>query len=315
MAAFFRLFACLRQVDRLGAVSKLIITDMDGTLLNQQREIPEAFWPVIHKLLDRGIFFAPASGRQYATLAEQFAPIIDRISVIAENGNMVVRDGEVVDATNIAPDTVRAILAAVQKFNETHTQPLGLVICGQQAAYYTTPEGLCAASQAKKLDAYPTEVATYYHANQQVADLKQIIDTDGIVKLAVFCETDVEQPVEATDGSAAISPADYLAAQAQGLRSVVSGSNWVDLFSPEMNKGVALQRLQEHLGVSATDTIVFVDYLNDLELIDNAGRSFAMANAHPKIAELATDMAPSNVDEGVVVKLQELFADLLAEPA
>ena len=44
--------------------------------------------------------------------------------------------------------------------------------------------------------------------------------------------------------------------------------------------------LQHQLGVSAEQTVVFGDYLNDLEMLDSGEMSFAMANAHPQVISI-----------------------------
>jgi len=61
---------------------------MDGTLLDDDSELHEHFWPLVHELNRRGILFCPASGRQYFNLRERFADIADEIVFIAENGTM-----------------------------------------------------------------------------------------------------------------------------------------------------------------------------------------------------------------------------------
>lgn len=52
---------------------RLVVADMDGTLLDEHSEIPQGFWPMLARLRSRGIEFVPASGRQYATLRAMFA--------------------------------------------------------------------------------------------------------------------------------------------------------------------------------------------------------------------------------------------------
>ena len=57
---------------------KLIISDMDGTLLNSNHELPQDFMHVFETLQERGIYFCVASGRQYLSLLSFFAPIKDK---------------------------------------------------------------------------------------------------------------------------------------------------------------------------------------------------------------------------------------------
>lgn len=52
---------------------RLVVADMDGTLLDEHGRIPEGFWDMLARLRARGVEFVPASGRQYATLRNMFA--------------------------------------------------------------------------------------------------------------------------------------------------------------------------------------------------------------------------------------------------
>ena len=62
---------------------------------------------------------------------------------------------------------------------------------------------------------------------------------------------------------------------------VVSGTSWFDVMAAQANNGKALRLVQQALGVSREQTMVFGDYLNDLEMMDAAAYSFAMGYAYP----------------------------------
>ena len=61
---------------------RFIATDLDGTLLNSERRLPEEIFPLIGKLKELGVLFAPASGRQYANLKKLFAPVANDVVFI-----------------------------------------------------------------------------------------------------------------------------------------------------------------------------------------------------------------------------------------
>jgi trehalose-6-phosphatase len=85
---------------------RLIVADMDGTLLDDAGRPPEHPW-LTKQLRERGVLFSPASGRQYATLAGLFHGFDYGMVYIAENGTYVVRDGQ-----EIAPDPLDTAVAA-----------------------------------------------------------------------------------------------------------------------------------------------------------------------------------------------------------
>ena len=86
---------------------RLVVADMDGTLLDEHSEIPQGFWPMLARLRSRGVEFVPASGRQYATLramfADKAAQVLDggELSYIAENGNVVAIDGNIAEVHGV----------------------------------------------------------------------------------------------------------------------------------------------------------------------------------------------------------------------
>lgn len=80
---------------------KLIVTDIDGTLLDNDKNLPQDFWHTEEKLSAKNILFAAASGRQYYNLQELFSPISERCIFIAENGAMVMFRGECLSITTI----------------------------------------------------------------------------------------------------------------------------------------------------------------------------------------------------------------------
>ena len=90
---------------------RLVVADMDGTLLDERSRIPDGFWPMLARLKRRGVEFVPASGRQYATLRNMFADkaaeILDggELSYIAENGNVVALDDKVVEVHGVTSST------------------------------------------------------------------------------------------------------------------------------------------------------------------------------------------------------------------
>ena len=74
-----------------------------------------------------------------------------------------------------------------------------------------------------------------------------------------------------------------------------------------VNKGSALARACAARGIDATEVIAFGDMPNDLAMLGWAGRSVAVANAHPEVRAAADTLAPSNDDDGVAAVLELLL--------
>lgn len=262
---------------------RLVVVDMDGTLLDEHGEVPDALWPLLERLDERGIVFAPASGRQYATLSRTFERAGRELTYIAENGSYVVRGGVELGSVTLEPALVADAVARLRDLAR-QGHDLGVVLCGKRSGYVERAD-----------DAFLGHVRPYYAALETVPDLLAV--EDDVVKIAIFGFAGAESVAAALDGFR------------ETHQVVVSGQHWTDLMSSDANKGVAVARLQAELGIGRAQTVAFGDYLNDLEMLDAADHSFAMANAHPEVIARARHVAPSHREHGVITTLEALLAD------
>lgn len=259
---------------------RLIAVDMDGTLLDENGTVPESLWPLLIDLERRGIVFAPASGRQYATLRRTFGPAGDDMVFIAENGTFVAQHDRELSSDVLDREVVEAVVSRLRALAES--EDIGVVVCGKSSAYIERTDA-----------AFRAEAERYYARLALVDDI--LAHGDEVLKLAVYAF------------GSSVPVADELDDVRATHQVVVSGEHWVDVMNQGIDKGEALQRLQRELGVDRSQTVAFGDYLNDLELLDAADLSFAMANAHPEILARARFRAPSNIDEGVITTIRRLL--------
>ncbi|WP_330460924.1 Cof-type HAD-IIB family hydrolase [Streptomyces sp. NBC_00820] len=254
---------------------RLVVTDMDGTLLDDDKRVPEGLWPMLAELRRRGVLFSPASGRQYATLAREFADVAEGMAFIAENGTYVVRDGVELSSDPLERSVAARVARTVRRLVADGVDA-GAVVCGKRSAYVERTD-----------EAFLAEVRKYYVEHRVVEDVTAV--DDDVIKVALF-----------DFGSAEHTTAPALEEFRATHQVVVSGEHWVDVMNRTANKGAALRGLQRELGITPAQTMVFGDFLNDLEMLDAADWSFAMANAHPEVARRARHIAPSNNDNGVL---------------
>lgn len=254
---------------------RLIACDLDGTLLDDDSAIHDDFWPLIDTLHARGIVFCPASGRQYYSLLDRFAPIADELIFIAENGCYVVEQGVELSSHCLAAATARQLVGDYRALKRRQPD-VGCVLCGKRSAYVEDDA-----------PAFRREVAKYYHRLERVDDLLTV--EDDFLKVALF-----------TGGSSERDIYPAFAAYGASHQVVVSGENWLDVMVAQANKGSAIRIIQQKLRISREQTMVFGDFLNDLEMMDEAAYSFAMANAHPLLKQRARYLSPGNTANGVV---------------
>jgi len=81
----------------------------------------------------------------------------------------------------------------------------------------------------------------------------------------------------------------------------------VEISAAGVSKASTLELLCLERGVDASEVVAFGDMPNDLPMLAWVGTSYAMANAHPTVQELADHVAPSNEEDGVAAVLAEIF--------
>ena len=260
---------------------RLIAADMDGTLLDSRKQLPEGLFPLVRALHERGVRFAPASGRQFYTLYEQFGEIADELMYISENGAMICDGSECVGFSAMPREVVLDAIERVRTLPGVYT-----VVSARSGAFY---EKNSSAEAVRNFNMYCARCT-------EVPDLAEFASREPICKVALFCAGRAEQ---------VLMPA--FAGFAGRAQLALSGTDWVDLMRNGVSKGGALEELCGTLGITTADCMAFGDYLNDIELLRTAGESYAMANAHEQLAALAKYCCPSNDEDGVCRTIRAVF--------
>ncbi|TMM53457.1 HAD family hydrolase [Maribacter algarum] len=257
---------------------KMVVSDMDGTLLNSKHEVSNRFFELFEELQKRNILFVAASGRQYASIVHKLEPIKNDILVIAENGALVKEKEKELLVTPIQNSLKSSLLSKIDKIDGAHA-----MLCGKYNAYF---DG--------KSVPFLEQLKEYYASYEIHEDFSTV--TDEIIKIAVYHNISAENH---------IYPA--MKDLEDQIKVKVSGLNWVDLNHTDANKGFALEKLQNEFGISSNETMVFGDYNNDLEMLGKAKYSFAMENAHQNVLKVANFKTSSNNDFGVERILEKLL--------
>lgn len=263
---------------------KLIASDMDGTLLDENSKLPKNFFETLDILIANKIKFAVASGRPYYTLQENFKPYSDKIYYICDNGAYIADGNKEISVSIIENHAVQAIVKKSLGLENTE-----IVLCGKKGAYHRP----CSANFTK-------EINKYYLKKEIVTDFNNI--DDEIFKIT-FCDL---------SGSKENSFKHLSPLFGEDFKVVVSGDIWLDITNKNINKGLALEKIQQAQNISYDETMAFGDFYNDIEMLEKAHYSFVMANANEDMKKYGNFTAESNKDNGVI-KAIETYAlnDLL----
>lgn len=258
---------------------KLVVTDMDGTLLNTKGEVSNRFFNQFRELKKRNIHFVAASGRQYQSIIHKLNAIKNDISIIAENGGLVQHNNKTNILLKLSFEDVLKSIEILREINDCY-----IVLCGRKAAYIETKDS-----------DFVSKFNEYYSAYKIVDDLSKVTD-DDFLKIAIYHFDSTESKV-----------LPYISEIANEFQVTLSGQNWLDISHKDINKGYALNMIQKELGIEKKDTMVFGDYNNDLQMLELAHYSYAMQNAHPNVKKIANFETKSNNEQGVELILDELI--------
>ena len=267
---------------------KLVAFDLDGTLLDEEKQLPPNFYQIAERLLDHGVRVVIASGRQYQNLYEQFAPLADRFSYLSENGAFFFEDGKCILQHSLPRERWEPIFLLAERL-PTATP----ILAGAKAGYVRTPV----------TEDFFRNWCLYYAARDLSADpLETAFRNDHIVKIAVYDRESTEKnctPLFEQFGNV--------------FNISLSGKNWLDIMEVGVNKGVALTEFIEKVGIRKDECLAFGDYLNDAEMLQSVEYGYAMKNSHPDVLKIAKYVAPANTENGVMRVLKRHFPELLSD--
>lgn len=258
---------------------KLVVSDMDGTLLNPKSEVSARFFNQFNELKKKNIHFVAASGRQYQSILEKLDPIKKDISIIAENGGIMKFDNKEHILLKLSYGNIVKAIETLRKIDDVF-----IVLCGRKSAYIETSD-----------EAFVSKFSNYYSEYAIVEDLTKVMN-DDFLKIAVYHFESSEENIYP-----------YIHTLKTDMQVIVSGQNWLDISHAKANKGYALKILQKELGITKEETMVFGDYNNDLHMLELAHYSYAMENAHSDVKKIARFKTKSNAEEGVEFILDQLI--------
>lgn len=279
---------------------------MDGTLLNNQMQVPSANISAIRKAQAQGIEFITATGRgiSHAKISLEEAGI--HVPMILLNGAHVV---------NADRETVFTIPIGVQKtFDVMET-------IEQAGLYYEifTAEHVYSSNQPMRIDFFAEHLlgknpgitkkmaiaASARHLALTpitfVEDLRQTLadQQEEVLKIIAFDKNGPEK-------------LKGIAHRLEGLGDLAIAAS--ELTNIEINhvnaqKGIALKQFAEQRGFQADQVMALGDNFNDVSMLTYAGASFAMGNAAPEIKKIARNITDTNEQNGVATAIERILSE------
>ena len=257
---------------------RLVATDLDGTLLDAEGRVSDRTRAVLDELDARDVPVVFTTGRPVRWMVDLWDAVGGHGLAICSNGGIVY---------DVARRAVRDVSAVPREVGLELAELVRAAVPGTSFAVEHT-------------SGWASEVGFPRHPddNDSVQGEWESIWTDDVVKvLAVHRDLD---------------PEDFWRRVQDAVGDLVT-TTWsstyalVEISAAGVTKATTLASLAAELGSGPDEVIAFGDMPNDLPLLEWAGTSYAMANAHPSVRESADLLAPGNDEDGVAVVLTDLF--------
>ncbi len=255
-----------------GPPIRLMLADVDGTLVTQDKVLTDRAITAVKSLGEAGILFAITSGRPPQGMAMLVDPLDLQTPIAAFNGGLIVnRDMTVIEQRVIPEPLVDPIAALMASF--------GLTVWLYRGADWYVPD-----LKGPHVD---REAWTVKFAPKVMTSI------EGLT-------SDVAKIVGVSDDHDAVSKASAAAHERFGSHVTAAASQpyYLDVTHPDANKGAVARYLAQRYKVSTDEIATIGDMPNDVLMFAHSGLSIAMGNADVQVQRAARQVTDTNEKEG-----------------
>jgi Cof subfamily protein (haloacid dehalogenase superfamily) len=256
-----------------GQPIRLVIADVDGTLVTQEKLLTKRAEEAVMRLYEAGILFTITSGRPPRGMAMLIEPLKLTQPIAAFNGGVLIKPDltTVVDQKFLPPGVPEKVISVI----EDHGLDVWLYTATEW--YVRDLNAPHVAREQWTVKFPPAVVKGFDGLLDRVA---KIVGVSDDFERVAKCEKDVQQAC-GTSVSAARSQPYYL-----------------DVTHPQANKGEVVLSLSRLLNIRTEQIGTIGDMPNDVLMFRKSGMSIAMGNASPDVQASATYVTSSNEEEG-----------------
>ena len=259
---------------------RLIATDLDGTLLTDDKRISDGNMKAISEAVKQGIFFVPATGRSLYTMPENVLNVPGLRYAVTSNGAAVM---DVINKTAVYKKQLDTLTAK-------NVVKVGLDM-GIMVEIFVNGKAYTLSKYMGSLVEYgvnPRFVGWLIDTRTVVNDFSEVLKKDVTVENINLIYTNLEQRMVTYD---------YLQKNFDVEITNSLGYN-LEVGAKGCSKGDALEHLSALLGFGMENVLCLGDNDNDRDMLRRAGISVAMENAHDIVKKEAAFVAKNNNDDG-----------------
>lgn len=274
---------------------KVIASDMDGTLLNNNHEIDEETAKAIKKAEEKGIIFVISTGREY----ENVKYLLDKQNIkcqcILSNG-AEYRDemGNILDVININEKSSRKILKILKENNISArmftNKGIYTTATKEEALLEVTFRTLAfdphlTKEEAKKI----AEKEKFFTCLKYIDDFEKFFEEGIEIRKFVAFHEDIKL----------IEKLKKIIGEIEGLAVSSSFNDNIEITDINAQKGIILEKVITKMGIDKKDVMILGDSFNDYSMFEIFEESVAMKNAISEIKKIAKYITDTNDNQGV----------------
>ena len=277
----------LKQVKERFQKIKLIVSDVDGTLLNNSGIVPEENLTLIESLPSRDINFTLATQRVYSSVFQIAQSLKIKIPIITLNGAYIRNhDGSFLQKFPLKQKTVEKAIDLADKYF------VKIALCHNDKIVYTENNSVVKDFMQRIGTTY--ELVPSY--NNYLGSVVEIIMSGNDKNAVKYIQEKLSFPL-----SFFVTGKYY---RSHSMNKVYS----LEIKKSGISKKSGLKILAKHLGVKKNEVAVFGDWYNDRDLFEFGGLNIALNNAVPELKRLADFVTEKTNDEsGVGHFLSQMF--------
>lgn len=270
---------------------KLIVTDMDGTVLGGDHKITEENMRALKEADERGVKVVFATGRFHDSAKEHVTFLEEVMPIVSSNGAIIKHPitNEVLYCNSIDKDISLKIVETLDNLDLSYQIYTDNEILQK---YKTEEEKIKMQDFIKNTFSDKTEIIFK-------KDLKEDIKDLNILKFNVM---DFERPLLMKEARKEVE-------KIEGLEVTSSWNDNVEIMNAGSSKGNAVKFLCELLNIDKEEIIAFGDNYNDISMLEYVGMGVAMGNAEEDVKKIASYITDSNIESGVAKAIDDLVLE------
>ncbi|PMC80508.1 Cof-type HAD-IIB family hydrolase [Aerococcus viridans] len=276
---------------------ELIVSDMDGTLLDEHMDIPQENIDAIMHTYNKGIPFVVCTGRNFTEAKVKLDEAGIRCPIVGLNGSILFdRNGKVEYEVDIEDQTALDILdkgyeagyymEAMTSKNVYSSSREQRILAITELIHGMNPQ--MSLEEARTRATQSNEVTTIEYRE----DLRTLVTEEGqaIIKIT-FVDADPDNTIKPL--------AEEIGALYPDTHITSSFKYNIEINHADGTKGKAIEKYCQDHGYHIDNVVAVGDNFNDVSMLKAAGYSYAMANAEAEVKKHAKYETTSNYDDGV----------------